>query len=221
MRVSTCARHTGDTAGSFMPLTPQQRDAFLASGFVQVQMKFLPQALARMRSICTEQLAYKEVIGGSHYRVHDLIAHGRATAPTYKPARELVRLCRQRHVKRLFAEALGVDGHELVIPDVFLIRMGPGGEIGMHTHRCTLSAAMVLVADSGGVHLNVDWRTGVVHEHTPAPGWAMLNLGRTPHAVGPVYNDRISIVWNAICPTRPTLGLSSEAALMDSRLTAR
>jgi hypothetical protein len=185
-------------------------------------MGFSPGVLPRMRTICTEQLSYAHATGGAHhYRVHDLIAHGRPTSSTHAGARELARLCCRPHVKALFASALGVGPRELVIPDVFLIRMGAGDQIGMHTHPCTLSAAMILVADSGGVHLNVDGTTGEVREHTLAPGWAMVNLGQTSHGVGLVHSDRISIVWNAICPSCPRLGLTPGAPVIDSRVTAR
>jgi hypothetical protein len=199
-----------------MPLTLQQRDEFFSAGFMRVHMGFSPAALARMQHISAGHFTYVDTSGTRRYRMHDLVARGHV-ANESPLAAEFLNICEQVCVSEIFADVLGLEPHELTVSDIFLVRMSPGDEIAMHTHTCTISAAMLVLADTGGVHVNVHETTRALHKHVLQPGWAMINLGRTPHAVEPVRSDRISLVWNAICPNQPTLGRPAGFPVVDSR----
>src|SRR5579859_2033321 len=121
-----------------MPLAPQQRDEFLDAGFMRVDMGFSQETLARMRQL-SSGFVYIDTTGGARrYRMHDLVSRGTITNPSSPLAMEFLDLCQQVCAREIFADVLGVEPHELAIPDIFLIRMSPGDEIGMHTHACTI-----------------------------------------------------------------------------------
>ncbi len=81
--------------------------------------------------------------------------------------------------------------------EVFAVRMRTRDEIRLHAHTTPISLAMMVLPDADAIHVSVDASTKRRAHHRLRPGWGMLNLGPTLHAVTPAHKDRITIVWNA------------------------